>query len=243
MNFIDINADLGEGAGFDEQLMPLVSSCSIACGGYFGDRDTMKEAIRLAKENNVRVGAHPSFPDRDGFGRRIITLTKKELFHSILAQLNDFYSVCDEEEMEVHHIKLHGALYNYAGKDAPTSDAVVEAVIASKRRPKLYVQHGSILHKKAENLLPLVFEAFIDRSYNLDLSLVDRKLPGAVISDPEMAWKQLYSMVSKGAVCTITSEETAIVASTFCVHGDNERSVPILKYIHERLAEHSISLL
>ena len=242
MKLIDINADLGEGGGFDAQLMPLISSCSIACGGHYGTDATMREAIHLAKKYDVKVGAHPAFPDKDGFGRRVLTLTKKELMAVLLDQLHNFYTICDAEGIVVHHVKLHGALYNYAAKDAPTSDAVVEAIIASERRPKLYVQQGSILHKKAENLLPLVFEAFIDRRYNSDLSLVDRSQLGAVISDPDLAWKQLLSMVSEAKVHTIDANEISIIAQTFCIHGDHEHSVPILNYIHQQLPRHSIKL-
>lgn len=254
MKKIDINADLGEGAGFDEQIMPLVSSCSIACGGHYGSYDTMKEAVNLARKHNVKVGAHPSFPDKDGFGRKVVTLTKSELKETVLQQLLDFYIVCDAAGVEINHVKLHGALYNYAAKDAPTSDAVVEAIIASKQRPKLYVPHGSILHKKAENLLPLDFEAFIDRRYNRDGSLVERDTSEAVISDPQLAWKQLYEMVVLGKVSIINSEghpldttpeiqKIPMVATTFCIHGDNDASVPILNFIHQQLGKHSITLI
>ena len=243
MRNIDINADLGEGYGFDKELMPLISSCSIACGGHYGNQETIRTAVNLAKENGVRVGAHPSFPDTNNFGRSIITMTKSELFDSVLEQLRTFYSVCDEEEVPVHHIKLHGALYNYAARDAPTADAVVEAVIASKKRPKLYIQHGSILHKKAENLLPLVFEAFIDRHYNADLSLVPRGKPEAVITNPEIAWQQLFDLVIHGIVRTFNSEEKPIEASTFCVHGDNPHSVTILRHIRQQMKKHAITLI
>jgi len=242
LNNIDINADLGEGAGFDAELMPLISSCSIACGGHFGDEDSMRAALQLAKKHDVKVGAHPSFPDTDHFGRKVLSMTKDALKKSVFEQLLAFYAVCETEDIAVHHVKLHGALYNYAAKDAPTADAIVEAITATKLRPKLYVQHGSILHKKAENLLPLVFEAFIDRSYNNDLSLVSREHPKALIEEPKSAWEQLFGMINRGVVMTVASEEKQITASTFCIHGDHEHSVSILKYIHKQLKLHSISL-
>lgn len=240
---IDLNADLGEGAGFDAELMPLISSCSIACGGHFGDEDSMRATVKLAKKYGVKVGAHPSFPDTDHFGRKALSMTKSDLSSSVFEQLLAFYAVCETEDMAVHHVKLHGALYNYAAKDAPTADAVVEAITATKLRPKLYVQHGSILHKKAENLLPLVFEAFIDRSYNNDLSLVSRDHPKALIEQPNSAWEQLFSVINRGVVRTVDSEEKPIVATTFCIHGDHQNSVSILKYIHKQLEHNSISLL
>jgi UPF0271 protein len=242
LNNIDINADLGEGAGYDAALMPLISSCSIACGGHFGDGNSIRTALQLAKKHGVKVGAHPSFPDANHFGREVLTMTKRALTESVFEQLSAFYTVCETEDIDVHHVKLHGALYNYAAKDAPTADAIVEAITANKLRPKLYVQYGSVLHKKAENLLPLVFEAFIDRSYNNDLSLVSRDHPRALIQEPTKAWEQLFGMINRGVVRTIDSEEKQIVATTFCIHGDHEHSVAILKYIQKELKQNSISL-
>ena len=239
---IDINADLGEGSGFDEAIMPLIASCSIACGGHYGTDETMRTAIRLAKKNKVKIGAHPSFPDKDNFGRKIITMTKKELTATVFDQLLHFFAVCETEEATVNHIKLHGALYNYAAKDAPTADAVVEAIIDTKVRPKLYVQYNSVLHRKAENLLPLEFEAFIDRRYNDDLSLVSRSEEGALITNPESAWKQLFKMFSENAIETVTGTVKPIRASTYCIHSDNKHSVEILQYIHNQMKQHELTL-
>lgn len=232
---IDINADLGEGKGNDDRLMPWLNSCSIACGGHYGNEESMVTAVRLAKKFHVKVGAHPSFPDRDNFGRTIMTLSKSELTESIFHQLLCFYAVCEMEEVVVHHVKLHGALYNYAAKDAPTADAVVEAIIATKIRPKLYLPYGSILHKKAENLLPLVFEAFIDRSYNDDHSLVSRERLDSVIVDPEKAWKQFFQMIEKQSVQSINDKTLPVQAGTYCIHGDNPNAVEIVEHIRTQL--------
>ncbi|MBZ0328212.1 MAG: LamB/YcsF family protein [Altibacter sp.] len=237
---IDINADLGEGAGLDAKIMPLISSCSIACGGHFGDSESMLETLLLAKKHQVKVGAHPSFPDRDNFGRKVITLTKRELTDTVFHQLLHFFAICETEDIPVHHIKLHGALYNYAAIDAPTADAVVEAIVATKIRPKLYVPYHSILAKKAENLLPLVYEAFIDRRYTDALSLVPRTDKNAVIDAAELAWNQLYEIIHTGYVTTISGEKRELIASTFCIHGDHENSVEILKYIRKQLNLHQI---
>lgn len=243
MNYtIDINADLGEGSGHDQAIMPLISSCSIACGGHYGNDKTIREAVRLAQKHGVKVGAHPSFPDQDNFGREIVTMTKEELKTSVYHQLLQFYAICETEEIPVHHIKLHGALYNYASKDAPTADAVVEAIIATKVRPKLYVQYEGVLHKKAENLLPLSFEAFIDRRYTESGTLVSRKNKDATIQDPQAAWQQLKKMITEQKTITNTGKIIPVTASTFCIHGDHEHSVAILKYIHSQLSIHNVSL-
>ena len=139
MKTIDINSDLGEGMDNDPLIMPLISSCNIACGGHYGDEESMRTTVRLAMKHKVKIGAHPAFPDKDNFGRKVLTMTKSELCQSVFDQLLHFYAICEIENAPVHHIKLHGALYNYAAKDAPTADAVVEAIVATKIRPKFYV--------------------------------------------------------------------------------------------------------
>lgn len=239
---IDINADVGEGTGSDDRIIPLISSCNIACGGHAGNEISMRKTIQLAKVHNVKIGAHPSFPDKDNFGRKLLTMTKSELTESIYNQLVAFYAIAKTEEATIHHIKLHGALYNYAAKDAPTADAVVEAIIATKVRPVLYVLHNSVLHRKAENLLPLQFEAFIDRRYNADGSLVSRSEQNAILHKKEAAWQQLKLMVEQQKVTSITNAEISIVANTFCIHGDHHNSVEILEYIHSQMKVHAIEL-
>ncbi|WP_203292799.1 5-oxoprolinase subunit PxpA [Luteirhabdus pelagi] len=239
---IDINADLGEGKGNDADIMPLISSCNIACGGHFGTDETMRTAIRLAKRHQVKIGAHPSFPDKDNFGREIMTLTKKELTETIFNQLLHFFAVAETEEATVHHIKLHGALYNYAVQDAPTADAVVEAITSTKIRPVLYVQYGSVLHRKAENLLPLQFEAFLDRRYTDEGRLVSRSNDRALIEDSGEVWKQLQEMSIDKQVTTISGKKIPVEASTYCIHGDQPNSVAILKYLHQQMKNHPIQL-
>ncbi|QNJ99022.1 5-oxoprolinase subunit PxpA [Constantimarinum furrinae] len=240
---IDINADLGEGMGQDEALMPLISSCSIACGGHYGTDESMRRTVILAKKHKVKVGAHPSFPDRDNFGRKVMSLSKQELSEAVYYQLLHFYAVCETEGVTVNHIKLHGALYNYAAIDAPAADAVVEAIVETKIRPKLYLPYGSILHKKAENIIPLQFEAFIDRTYNNDLRLVSRSDPNATIETAEAAWKQLQGMIFKNEVTTSEGLQRNIVASTYCIHGDNPNALVILDHIHSQLHNAGIQLL
>jgi UPF0271 protein len=239
---IDINADLGEGSGNDAALMPYISSCNIACGGHAGDEISMQQTIALAQKYSVKIGAHPSFPDADNFGRKVLTMTKSELSESIFYQLLQFYAICETQEAPLHHIKLHGALYNYAAKDASTADAVVEAVIATKSRPVLYVPHNSVLHKKAENLLPLSFEAFIDRRYQEDGSLIERAHKNAVITSKEEAWEQLYRMVTTKSVSVPSGKTIPLYASTYCIHGDHKDSVAILQYLQQQMKAHHLAL-
>jgi len=232
---ININADVGEGAGNDAQIIPLIAACNIACGGHAGDAISMQQTIQLAKKNRVKIGAHPSFPDKDHFGRKLLTMTKSELTECVFNQLLAFFAVAETEDVPVHHIKLHGALYNYAAIDAPTADAVVAAILATKVRPVLYVPYNSVLHHKAENLLPLQFEAFIDRRYNNDGTLVSRSEPHALITDKEAAWQQLKQLVEQQQLITVSGDIIPITATTFCIHGDHPNSVEVLEHIHAQM--------
>jgi UPF0271 protein len=240
---IDINADLGEGSLNDAELMPLISSCSIACGGHFGNEITMRTAVQLAKKHKVKIGAHPSYPDVKNFGRKVLPIPKNLLSEAVRQQLVRFISICESEDIQVHHIKLHGALYNYAAIDAPAAEAVLEGIMATKIRPKLYVPHGSILAKKAKDLLPLEYEAFIDRKYNDDLSLVSRTEKDAVIDSPEDAWRQLSLMLDDQIVETKQKSNITIKASTFCIHSDTSNAVEILAYIRLKLKQLNTGLI
>ncbi|PQB05951.1 hypothetical protein BST85_04040 [Aureitalea marina] len=241
-HIIDINADLGEGIGPDHAIMPMISSCNIACGGHAGDMTSMRSTIQLALDHNVAAGAHPSFPDRDNFGRVILQMSRQELTESIFEQILTFSAVCEELGAQLHHIKLHGALYNYAAKDAATSDAVIKALEMTGLRPILYLPYNSVFHRKAEHLFPLAFEAFIDRRYEEDGSLRSRQESDAVIHEPELAWKQLQLMVTQAKVMTVQGHLIPVKASTFCLHSDHPNAVEILNYIRNQMSTHGIVL-
>ena len=242
LHTIDINADLGEGSLNDAQLMPLISSCSIACGGHFGNETTMRTAVQLAKKHKVKIGAHPSYPDVKNFGRKVLPIPKNLLSEAVHQQLVRFISICESEYIQVHHIKLHGALYNYAAIDTPTADAVLEGIMATQVRPKLYVPYGSVLAKKAKPLLPLEYEAFIDRTYNDDLSLVSRTEKDAVIYEPNPAWSQLQLMVENNLVQTRKLNKVSIVANTYCIHSDTPNVIEILSFIRQQMKQFHIGL-
>jgi UPF0271 protein len=239
---VDINADLGEGVANETQLLPYISSCSIACGGHYGDHESMRATIRLAKRNGVKVGAHPSFPDRDNFGRKLMTLTKEALSRTVFEQVLAFMAACELEAVDLHHVKLHGALYNYAAADAATADAVVAALEELKVRCYLYCLHGSVLHQKAKNLFPLKFEGFIDRRYHANGLLVSRSQEGAVIDDPQTAWRQLFEMLKYHRVETVEGDPLNIVADTFCIHGDHPNSLLLLEYIDRQMKLNNFKL-
>ena len=235
---IDINADVGEGLHNEAQLMPYLNSCNIACGGHAGDAETMKTVIRLAEEYQVKIGAHPSFPDRENFGRNILNISSEALKKSLMAQLESFQEVISSERATLHHVKPHGALYNLAAKDAATAEVILEAMKSLHIEAKLYAPYGSMLAKLAYRKgIPVVYEAFADRNYQEDLSLVPRSRPHALITEPKAVFEQVQRMVLEGKVHTETGKEVPIKAATFCVHGDQENALEILKYLNKAFAE------
>ena len=231
---IDINCDLGEGMGNDAQLMPYLGSCNIACGGHFGDVKSMTAAIKLAQLHGVNVGAHPSFPDPENFGRKLMNISRQKLQETLYHQVTIFQQICDKLNVEMHHIKLHGALYNLAANDAEIAAVVLNAFAAVHADIKIYVPYNSAIAILADDYFPIVYEAFADRSYNPDLSLVNRDLVGAVITDKKRAWQQVLTIIKTGKVKSIDGEEVAIKADTFCVHGDQCNAVEIVKHIKEQ---------
>lgn len=240
---IDINCDLGEGIGNDQQLMTLISSCSIACGGHYGDETSIYETLLLAKKFNVKVGAHPSFPDMPNFGRVPLSMTSEALTETIVSQVKVFEKVCKKLDMSIHHVKLHGALYNLAATDTDVAKAVIAALKNCKFKAALYVPPHSVIGNLAKSDFELIYEAFIDRRYNPDLTLVSRaQNEKAIIANPEDAWIQLKNMIFDKTVLTSNGSFQHINAATFCLHGDHPQAVELLKYIHKQLQINSITI-
>lgn len=229
---MDINCDLGEGIGNDAQIMPFISSCNIACGGHFGNVKTMRSAIRLAKNNNVKIGAHPSFPDRKNFGRIKMNLPKDVIRAELIKQIATLKEVAKEENVLIHHIKAHGALYNMAFENDEIATILVELIQSFDDNLILYVPFGSIIAQKAEAFqIPYFNEVFVDRNYNEDLTLVARHEPNAVIIKSSEIYKRMHLLVNEHSVCTINNKMIKIKVDTICVHGDNPNAVEIANII------------
>lgn len=240
---IDVNVDVGEGVGNELKLMPYVSSCNIACGGHAGNKDSMSKVVKLAQKHGVKIGAHPSFPDVENFGRKAIKMSSKALFESLKKQINDLLTVLDEESATLHHIKPHGALYNLAVIDAEIASVIVELVKAMPLAVKLYVPYQSVIEDIAlQNNIPIIYEVFADRNYNADLTLVSRAQKNALIYDADSMFKHVFRMVNKRKVKTVTGEEVCIKAETFCLHGDNFKAEELLKKLHENLETKNIKI-
>ena len=221
-----MNADLGEGEGtepseIDRALLKVVSSASIATGAHAGNPTLMKRTIGLAKECGVAVGAHPGFHDREHFGRRELPVSPGDIAGLLLPQLTAAADATASEGARLRHVKIHGALYNMAARDADLAQAVVSAVKGFDSSLLLFGPAGSVLLEAARGAgLGGAAEVFADRAYRSDGSLVARTVPGAVLHDPEAVVARALRLVAEGTVVTIEGRVLSLQADTICVHGD-----------------------
>ncbi|WP_297765257.1 5-oxoprolinase subunit PxpA [uncultured Muriicola sp.] len=240
---IDINCDVGEGLHNEAQLFPFISSCNLACGGHAGDGETMNKVIRLAIKHQIKIGAHPSYPDREHFGRKSMSLPPEEFKESIRSQVELLDSLIRAHGASMHHIKAHGALYNDLAKDKELAKSYLESILHVKDTISLYVAYGSVIAGEALQMgYKIIYEAFGDRNYRKDLSLVPRSQTNAIISDPKQVLKHLLLMIKKGEVQVPEGDLVPIVANTFCIHGDTVSAYEILMYLSEELPKHHIHL-
>ena len=229
---IDINCDVGEGVGNERELMPFIQSCNIACGGHAGNESQMEEVVALAIKNKVKIGAHPSYPDIENFGRRSIKLSKNEMAETILNQIDTLQMIIVECGGKMNHIKAHGALYNDLAVNKELSINFLNIIEPYKKKIKLFVPYGSVIADVAnKDGFTIVYEAFADRNYNDDLSLVSRKEKNAVITDPGIMLERILEVKNKGTITTITGKQIPIKANTFCLHSDTENITASIKYI------------
>ena len=243
MKTIDINCDMGEGVGNDELIMPYISSANIACGFHAGDEKTMRRTVELCKQYNVAIGAHPSYPDKENFGRTDMLLHPGEIYEVIVKQVNSLEKIAEENDMAVHHIKPHGALYNMAARDRSLAPFVCLAVLDTDARYILYGLSGSYLIKEGKSHgLKTVNEVFADRTYKDDGSLLPRNKPGALIEDTDKAVAQVLEMVKDGKVTSVSGKKIPIVAETVCIHGDGAHAVEFAKAINQALKKDGIEI-
>ena len=230
---MDINCDLGEGTGNDEKIMPFITSCNIACGGHAGDEASIAKTIRLAKKYNVKIGAHPSFPDKENFGRIPVEMPEKELKKELIRQILLIREIADKEGVELHHLKPHGALYNLAVYGNKTAKTLIELMRKPAKGLRLYLPYNSLIEALSQQYkIPYFYEVFADRAYRENLSLVSRKEHGALIEDPQVIYQRVKKMITEEKVMTITGKEVQIKADTVCIHGDNPNAVEIAKLLN-----------
>lgn len=233
---IDFSADLGEGAADEAALWPLITAANVACGGHYGDEDTMTGAVLQAKEHHVRLGAHPSYPDRTNFGRVSMTIDHGALFGSLIDQLEALAIVADRHGMTLTHVKPHGALYNDAAKKRILADVIVDAINDFDEELYLVAPATSQMARSAEaHHLRVVREAFADRRYEGDGSLVPRSVAGSLLNIEE-AVAQAELLEREGVVIARDGSRVAILFDTVCIHSDMEGALERLRAIKARLS-------
>lgn len=251
MKQIDLNCDMGEsfGAysiGMDEAVIKYITSANIACGWHAGDPIVMDRTVKIALENNVGIGAHPGYPDLIGFGRRNLDCTMEELRQYVIYQLGALDAFCRVNHTNLRHIKPHGALYLTAVENEDVARTIAEAIVNFD--PNLYYvalagEKGKMMTRVGEELgLKVVYEAFPDRAYTTEGTLLSRRIPGAVIKDPKIVAKRALLMAAEGKIVTVDGTAIKIEAHTLCVHGDNPTAIDLVRTIRETLEKEGIDL-
>jgi UPF0271 protein len=248
---IDVNSDVGESfgvykLGLDEQVIPHITSANIACGFHAGDPGVMRKTVALAKQYGVEVGAHPGFPDLLGFGRRNVDATLEEIQDYVLYQTGALMAFAQSQGLRLQHVKAHGGLYNMAVANSRIWDAMAEVVAKVDRDIILVVlassKRESLLDVGKRHGVRIAFEAFPDRAYNKDGSLVSRREKGAVIHDHEVVAKRGLKMALEGRVVALDGTEIDLKADTLCVHGDNPAAVEVVKRIRQELKDAGVAV-
>jgi UPF0271 protein len=240
---IDLNADLGEGAASEGELLKLVSSANIACGFHAGDADTMRKSIEAARDSNVAVGAHPSFFDRENFGRKELSLPSNEIFETVAYQLGIFQAIAEAAGVRPNHVKAHGALYNMAARDIEIAQAVTGAVSKVDAKLILFAPINSALERSGDMAnLQIAHEVFADRNYLSDGSLVPRTRPDALLHDPIEAAARVVRMLVESRVRSVDGEDVDVRAETVCIHGDTPGAVEFARALRARLEQEGLTI-
>jgi 5-oxoprolinase (ATP-hydrolysing) subunit A len=248
MQSIDLNCDMGESFGAftigqDEALMEYVSSVNIACGFHAGDPSIMNRTVRLAKERGIAIGAHPGYPDLQGFGRREMTLAPPEIYDIVIYQIGALSGFARAAGGDLHHVKAHGALYNAAAKDPAIASAIARAVYDVDKKLLFVGLSGSPMISAAKTLgLATANEVFADRTYQDDGTLTPRSDPNALIEDPGKAAQQVLQMIQRKTVTSVSGKEIPVMADTVCIHGDGKHALEFAKAIVSLLKKNNVGI-
>lgn len=246
---IDLNSDLGESfalleTGLDEAMMQTITSANIACGFHAGDPIVMERTVRLARKCNVAIGAHPSYPDLAGFGRREMHLSPEEIEACVLYQVSALAGFARSQSLELIHVKPHGALYTASVNNADVAHAVAQGVARFSRELILVGLAGSLLLSAGGEIgLKVASEAFVDRVYNPDGTLRSRQLPDALITDPEKAAEQALRIIREGQLISYQGVTIKLHADTICIHGDTPNAPMIAAELKKRLIEAGVKIV
>lgn len=240
---IDINCDLGEGFGNDEAIMPFISSANIACGYHAGNEEIIKQTVGLAIKNKVAIGAHPSFFDKENFGRTEKNLATDEIYDLVILQLRTIDKITKERKIKLHHVKPHGALYNMSAKDPQIAKAIAQAVKDFDDDLILFGLSGSHSIKEAKAIdLKTANEVFADRTYQDDGSLTSRSQANALLEDVDKSVQQALQMIKEKTATSVNGKKISIIADTICLHGDGKNVVGFAGKIFQSLQQNNIVL-
>lgn len=240
---VDLNADLGEGCANDQALLQLVSSANIACGFHAGDAQTMRQSVRWAIEYGVAIGAHPSFPDRENFGRTAMQLPPETVYAQVVYQLGALAAIVKAEGGVMQHVKPHGMLYNQAARDPQLADAIAQAIKAVDPSLRLVGLAGSeLIHAGERAGLATRQEVFADRRYQPDGTLVPRNQSDALIESDELALSQTLAMVLRHQVQANDGSWVAVQADTVCVHGDGAHALAFARRLRDSFQQENIKV-
>ena len=235
MRFPEINCDLGEGISDEASIFPWIDTASVACGGHFGDGDTICHTLLLAQKSAKKAGAHPSYPDRENFGRKSLDIPLAELLHSLESQIQLFMGVAQSMGLTTDHIKFHGALYHDASWNKPLAEAIVAFLATAYPLLPLFVPFASILEKTAlKKGIPIRREVFGDRVYVDNYHLASRNLPRTLLKTQEEVESQLSLILEEGVVQSISGKKIPIELDTLCFHGDNPGLMGFLPSIRKK---------
>jgi 5-oxoprolinase (ATP-hydrolysing) subunit A len=233
---VDLNSDLGEGAGHDQEILDLVSSANIACGFHAGDPASIFASIQTALERGVSVGAHPSFPDRENFGRTEMIIPPAEVYSLVAYQIGAFQALVRAAGGRMNHVKPHGALYNMAVRDRSLADVIANAIFALDPKLLLFAPSESELDCAAIELgLQTASEIFADRNYLPNGTLVPRSDSNAFVHDPVEAVERIVRILTEHKVRAVDGTDISVFGTTVCVHGDNPQAVAFVRQLRERL--------
>jgi UPF0271 protein len=240
---VDLNADLGEGSGRDAELFELITSANIATGFHAGDSDTMHAAISAAMQRGVAVGAHPSFFDRENFGRKELKVPNEEVFDAVAYQLGVFQAIASALAVRPNHVKPHGALYNMAVRDKNLADAIARAIGSVDPKLILFAPDNSALARAGETHgLQIAREIFADRNYLNDGWLVPRTRPDALLHDPKEAAHRVLRMLREGKVRSVEGRDVDVRGETICVHGDTPGAVEFARELRTQLEHEDVRI-
>jgi UPF0271 protein len=218
----EINCDLGEGISAEERIFPWIDAASVACGGHFGDQFSIEKTLLLAKKFGKKVGAHPSYPDKENFGRKSIVIPSEDLISSMQTQINLFLEVSKKVGLSIDHIKFHGALYNDAASKPELADLLTDFLKTNyPQTPILTPPNSQMECLSKQKGLSIRTEIFADRAYNADYTLVSRSIPDSLMSDEKSIFNHLSHIFSRGEILAIDGSKLPVKADTLCFHGDN----------------------